>query len=183
MLRQQFHAWGVIVGGFAIFAYAHITGGDTAHRAIGVVQHFSGSKTWVNFNAHAFGLFGQPAREQTQADDVIAMVLEIGRCRHFFGFVGRQEQKRIFCHWTIQRRAQFFPIGEQFTQRHWVYHCARQDVRTDFRAFFNHANADFFFSFVGQLFQTDGCRQTRRTCAYHHHIKLHAFAFCVLYHV
>ena len=52
-----------------------------------------------------------------------------------------------------------------------------QDVSTHFRAFFDHADADFLTGFGGLLLQSAGGGQARRAGADDDHVEFHVFAF------
>ena len=75
VLRVQLHARHVAVLLLTVRADAHITGSDTLHAAIFVVQDLRGGKTRVNLDTQAFGLLGQPATDIAHRHDVIAVVV------------------------------------------------------------------------------------------------------------
>ena len=58
-----------------------------------------------------------------------------------------------------------------------IDHRARQDVRADFRALFEHADRDVAALFGRELLQPDRRRQARRPRADDHHVVRHRFAF------
>jgi hypothetical protein len=43
-----------------------------------VIQDFGSGKAGIDFDAEVFRLFGQPAGQQSEADDIVAVVLEAG---------------------------------------------------------------------------------------------------------
>ena len=75
LLADKLHTAHVIVGWFAIFANAHITRGNAAHRAIIIIEDFGGRKPRINFDTKRFGLFAKPATEIAKRDDIIAMIV------------------------------------------------------------------------------------------------------------
>ena len=97
----------------------------------------------------------EPAAHIAKADHIVAVVLQAAGQqpsghphRRRFG----EEQKAILGHGRVERRAEFLPVGQQFVQPAGVHHCAGQNMRADFGAFFDDANADFVALFGGQLF-------------------------------
>ena len=79
VFAEQFHAQLKAVVRLAVFANAKVAGGHAADFAVIGVKHFGRGETGEDFNAQRFGLFGQPFGESTQADDVIAVVVEAAR--------------------------------------------------------------------------------------------------------
>ena len=66
-----------------------------------------------------------------------------------------------------------FPIGDQSIQAQRIQNRAREDMRTHFRALFQHDDIQ-----IGvKLFQPDSRRQARGTRAHDDHIAFHRFAF------
>ena len=63
----------------AILAYAHIARGHAFDRAVFVIKHFRAGKSGIDFDAKRFGLLTKPAAQATQADDVIAFIVEARR--------------------------------------------------------------------------------------------------------
>src|SRR5690606_30741540 len=57
----QLHATGEIVSGLAVLADAHVAGGDTGDRTVGVVEHLGGSKARINLDAGGLGLGREPS--------------------------------------------------------------------------------------------------------------------------
>ncbi|MNE33293.1 hypothetical protein D3C80_1269520 [compost metagenome] len=77
----------------------------------------------------------------------------------------------------VQRRAEFFPVREQFVQGPWFEHGAGQNVSTDFGAFFDHADADFLTGFGGLLLQAAGGGKTSGAGTDDDDVEFHVFAF------
>ena len=108
----QLHAGLVAVGGLAVFADAHIAGGNAFYAAIFPIQHFGGGKAGINLHTQTFGLLGQPAAEHTQADDVVALIVKAGRQgQRQHGLAGEEKQPLAF-HRLIKRRTALAPIGQ-----------------------------------------------------------------------
>ena len=179
----QFHACLKHLGRFAVLAHAHVAGGDAFDRAVGVIQDFGGGKAGIDFHAEVFRLFGQPAGQQPEADDIVAVVLEAGGNGQFERPLFGEEEYLVFADGAVERCAVFAPVGQQFVQGFRVNDRAGQNVRADLRTFFHDAYTDFPPVFFGQLFQTDGGAQPGRTRADNHGIVLHTFAFDGLFHV
>ncbi|MNT30032.1 hypothetical protein D3C72_1658040 [compost metagenome] len=112
------------------------------------------------------------------------MVFKAGRhgeARRFIRFRFGQEQDAVFRHFRVQGRAQFFPVWDQFGQRFRIHDGARQDMRAQFAAFFQHADGHFLALFSGQLLQADRRGQACGATADDHHVILHGFARSVLF--
>src|SRR3546814_2595002 len=62
----------------------------------------------------------------------------------------------------IERRAKFLPVREQLVERTRLEHRAGQDVRTNFRALLDDADADFLAGFSGDLLQAASGGQSGR---------------------
>jgi hypothetical protein len=62
-----------------------VAGGHALDRAVVVVQHLGGGEAGEDLHAQRFGLLAQPLGDGTQADDVVAVVVEA---------VGQQEVGR-----------------------------------------------------------------------------------------
>ena len=92
-----------------------------------------------------------------------------------------QEQDAVFRHGGIERRAQLFPVRNEFINRARVHHCARQNVGADFAAFFQHADRYFLAFLSRQLLETDRRRQAGRAAADDNDVVLHRFARAVLF--
>ena len=161
----------------AVLQAAHIAGRDALHAAILVVQDLGGGEAGIDFHAHRLGLLAQPAAEVTQRDDVIAVIVHLRRRRQAEGPGFGQEQEMVLLGRSVERRALFLPVRDQFVQRTRLQHRAGQDMRAHFRALFDDADGDFLAGFLFQLLQADRGGQTGRARAHDHHIIFHAFAF------
>ena len=65
----------------AVAADAHIAGGDALDAAVFVIEHFGGGESGKNFDPRLFRLAAEPAAEIAEADDVVARVVHLRRCR------------------------------------------------------------------------------------------------------
>ena len=129
--------------------------------------------------AKRLGLLGEPAAQVAEADDVVAVVAEAGRqeqVRHLEAALFGQEEKSVFAHRRIERRAALLPVGQQLVQRPRVEHGAGQDMRADLRALLQNADLDVAAAFRGKLLQADRGGQARRAGADDHHVVFHRFA-------
>src|SRR4051794_38374203 len=61
VLGTQLHAARERVLVVAVFADAHVAGGDAGDFAARAVEHLGGRETWIDFNAKRLGLGGEPA--------------------------------------------------------------------------------------------------------------------------
>ena len=80
-------------------------------------------------------------------------------------------------HFGFQRRTHFFPIRKQAFNADRIDDSTREDMRADFRTFFQHANRDILAFFGSQLLQANGGGQTGGATTDNHNIIFHAFAF------
>ena len=65
VFRMQLHARDVTFFFRAVRADSHFARSDSFDTAVIVVKDLRGGESGVNFNAHALGLFGQPAADVT----------------------------------------------------------------------------------------------------------------------
>ncbi len=173
VLGVQFHARLVVGAGGAVAVEAHVARGDALHRAVVVVQHLGGGETGIDLGAQGLRLFAQPAADEAEGDDIVAVVLHLRRRRQAQCPGRAQQQELVFARRRVQRRAFFFPVGDQLVQRPRLQHRAGQDMRPHFRAFFDDADGNLRI----QLTDADGGGQARRPRAYDHHIEFHGFPF------
>ncbi len=139
----QLHARLMVRAGGAVAVQAHVAGGDALDRAVVVEQNLGGGETGVDFRAHGLGLFTQPAAQQAERDDVIAVVLHLRRRRQTQRARRAQQHEAVLGRRGVERRALFLPVGDQLVQRAGLEHGARQNVRADFRAFLDDADRAF----------------------------------------
>ncbi len=183
VLGVQLHADLEAVVRLAVLAHAHVAGGHALDRAVVVVEHLGGGEAGEDLHAQRLGLLAEPAHQRTQADDVVAVVLEavgqqeLGR-RFRAGLV--QEQELVGRHRLVQRRAFLFAIRDQLGQRLRVHHRAGQDVRAGLRALLEHHHRNLAAFERGQLLQPDRGGQAGGAAADHHHVVFHRFARAVL---
>ena len=67
-----------------------------------------------------FGLLRQPAAQFTKADNIIAMIILLGRGRQAKRLVLGKEHEFIFGRLNFQRRAFFFPVRNKLIQSPWL---------------------------------------------------------------
>ena len=155
VFRVQLHALLIVVTGLAVLADAHGAGGDAFYAAIFLIQHFRGGEAGIDVDAEGFGLLAEPTADVCQADDVVALIVKTFRQqpgRHFARAGFREKQKLIFADRRVERRAFFFPVREEFVHGARIHHRAGQNMRPNFRAFFDNADADVAFIFRSELF-------------------------------
>ncbi|SAL76412.1 hypothetical protein AWB68_04978 [Caballeronia choica] len=183
VFRVQFHAELEVLGRLAVLADAHVAGDDAAHRAVFVIKHFGCGKTRKDFDAERLCLLTEPARDVREADDIVAVILEVvGQepVGHLLRAVLRQEQEAVLGHFDVERRAFFLPVGDQFIQAARVHDGARENVGADLGAFFQHAHADLDAFFLCKLLEPDGRRQSGGAAADDHDVVFHRLAGTVL---
>ena len=139
------------------------------------------SEARVDFYTQVFGLLCQPAAQVAQGDDVVAFVVHGFRHKQVWhlgrGAVAAQYINIVAGNGSVERSAELFPVREQLVQGARFKDRTGQDMSTDFGAFFNHADADFFTGFGGLLLQAAGGGQTGRAGADDDHVEFHVFAF------
>ncbi|BDD93837.1 hypothetical protein PanNE5_32770 [Pandoraea sp. NE5] len=183
VLGVQFHAQLEVLGRFAVLADAHVAGRHAHDRAVLVVQDLGGREAREDFNAQRFGLLSEPAHDIAQADDIVAVILEAGgqQPRRRGGRAGLvQEQEAIFNDRGVERCTKGFPVGDEFGQRLRIHDRARQDVRPDFRAFFQDTYGNLLPRLLRALLQTDCRGQAGRTAANNDDVILHRLPRAVL---
>jgi hypothetical protein len=72
------------------------------------------------------------------------------------------------------------PIGNELVQSDGIDHRTGEYVSADFRPFFQHADRDVGARRDRQLLEADGRRETGRSAADDHHVKLHRLALDLL---
>ena len=75
VFAEQFHA--ARVGRFvrAVLGDAHVAGGDAAHRALLVVEHFGRGEARIDLDPERLGLARQPAADIAERADVAVMIV------------------------------------------------------------------------------------------------------------
>ena len=126
LFRVQFHAGLVVLGVLAVAAYAQVAGGHALDRAVLVVEHFGRGEAGVDFDAQALGLLSQPAAQIAEADDVVAVIVHLRRRRQPERLAFGKKQEAVFPGGRIERRAQGFPVGEEFVERARFKHRTRR---------------------------------------------------------
>mmetsp|Transcript_56884 Transcript_56884/g.94583 ORF Transcript_56884/g.94583 Transcript_56884/m.94583 type:complete len:286 (-) Transcript_56884:161-1018(-) len=163
----------------AVFEQTKIRGCDTNQCiALCVIEWLTRTEPRQYHHIECLRLFTQPSTQLTQRDDIVAIVAEIGWNewrRDTCAFA--QIPKFVLGHCLMQWCALFFPVWNEFIQRNGIEHIARHNVRSNFSAFLHHTHFQLSVMLLRQLFEFDGGRETSRTTANNHHIKLHRLAF------
>ena len=177
LARDQLDARRVAVGRLAVAADAHVAGRDAAHPAVVVVQHLGPGKPGIDLDPELLGLRRQPAAQIAEADDVVAAVVHLRRRRQPERPAARQIQEPVLGGGRVERRAALAPVRDQFVERARLQHRARQDMRADFRALLDDADADLGLGGGRELLQTDRRREPRRPGPDDDHVVFHPLAF------
>ncbi len=182
VLGAQLHTRGINAFlGVAFTVNAQVASKNAADDTFFVDQCFLSSKARIHLNAQCFGLFGQPAAQVAQRDDVVAMVVHgLGHeeVRQLGGFFCAGEHIDVIAlDLGVQRGAQLFPVREEFVQGTRLEYRTGENVGADFGAFFYDTDADFLFGFSGLLFDLACSCQARGAGTYDDNVKLHEFAF------
>src|SRR6185312_4817097 len=107
------------------------TGRDAADPAAVIEQHFGAGKAGIDLDAERLGLFGEPATEIAEANDVIAAVMHLRRRLQAEGAALGQKQKPVIGRRRHQRRAALFPIGEKLLEGSRLEYRTRENMRAD----------------------------------------------------
>jgi hypothetical protein len=179
VLGMQFHAQLEVLGGFAILADAQVSGGHALDGAIVVVEHLCRREARKNLDAQILCLLGHPAHHCTQADDVVAVVVEACRQEHVgragrAGLAGHQED--VAGDGLVQRCAEFLPVRKKFVEGDRVHDGAGQRVRPRLGALLQHHDRNFGAFRCRQLLQANRGGQAAGTAADHDHVVFHCFA-------
>ena len=123
----------------AIVANTHITGGNAQHFIIFAVEYLCSCKAWKDFNAKVLSLFGQPAAEFSEADNIVTMVVHGFRCKQIrhLNALGRtgKDKDIVFNNRSQQRGAHLFPLGEQLIEGRGFEDSTGKNMGSHFRAF------------------------------------------------
>jgi hypothetical protein len=182
VLGEQLDARLEGLGRLAVAPDAHAAGGHAAHRAALVVQDLGGREPGIDLDPEGLGLLAQPAHQVAEAADVVAVVPQAARdrpLRRRDRLRRREEQHLVLGHLGLEGRAPGLPVGEQLGQRARIEHRARQRVRAELRAFFDHAHPDVAAALGGQLLQPDRRAQPRRPATDNQHVELHRIPLSV----
>ncbi len=194
-LRPQVNA-GLEVGlRLPFFVYALVARAHANYAVLFVVKHLRARKLREDVDARLLTLLAKPGRQAIQRDYVITVVLERRRRQgRLDGARLRQVQKIIFVDGRFERRALLHKIRHQLLQRARVHDCARQKVRADVSAFFNHADfylaqrlpfplalRDLLVVLAHEPRQVQSARQIRRPRADEDHVHFQGFSFQVLH--
>ncbi len=113
----QFQARLIIGLGLAVAVDAEDAGDDAGDRAVGLIEHFGARHAGIDLDAQRLGLFGQPARQVAEAGYITAVIVHIaglGQGRDVHRTLGAQIDELVLVDRGFQRRAKFFPVGEEF---------------------------------------------------------------------
>ncbi len=176
IFAEQLHAAGKARAWLAVLLDAHVAGGDADDRALVVIEHFGGGKARIDLDAEAFGLFGQPATDIAERDDVIAVIVHQrrhGEIRQADRAGGAEQQELVVGHFGLEGMPLLLaPAGQQPVDADGIDNRAREDMRTDFGALFEHDDRKLRID----LLQPDGGRETGRPGTDDDHVEFHAFA-------
>ena len=176
VFAEQFHAAGVGILVAAVPGDAHVAGGDAAHRAVVVVEHFDRGKARIDFDAERFGFRRQPAADIAERADKAVMIAHQRRHREVRqpDRAGRRRPvEAIVLDLGLQRTIRVLtPVRKQLVERYRIDHGTRENVCTDLGTLLDHDDAK-----VGvELLQPDRSRQARRAGAHDHDVEFHGFA-------
>jgi hypothetical protein len=165
----------------AVAGDAHVAGDDAFDRAVCAEDDIGDGEAGIDLDAETFGLLGEPAREAAEAAGIATVIAHERRheeVRHADAAGLPQIVEAIFADLGLQRRAHVAPVGQEAVERHGIDHGARQDMRADLGALFEHDDGDVLALFARELLQPDRGGETGRAGADDHDVELHALAFC-----
>ncbi|EAV43418.1 hypothetical protein SIAM614_06528 [Stappia aggregata IAM 12614] len=180
VLAAQLHATGEHGVGLAVPADTHVARRNPNHVAVVVIEDFGSSKARVDFNTEGFGLLGEPAADVAKRDDIVAVVVHEFRHEHVrqaHGASRPQNEEMVVGDRRLDRRVFFAPFRKQLVESDRVDHGTGENMRADFRPFFQYDDAQLFALVIGDLFQPDRGCQARRPGADDNDIHIHALAF------
>ena len=159
----------------AVLAHAHIAGGDALHPAGIVIEHLGGGEAGIDLHPQPLGLLGQPAAEIAQADDVIALVVHLGRGRQAQRMLLRQQQEIVVDRRRIEGCPLLLPVGDQLIEGDGLEDRAGEDMGADLGSLLDDADRGLAPRGGGELLQADRRRQARGAAADDHHVIAHRF--------
>ncbi len=174
ILRVQFHPRLVVGLVAAVGGDAHVLRRHAHHRAAIVEQHFGRREPGEDLHAQRFGLLRQPAAQIAERAGVVALVAHQrrhGEVRHLPLALRAQHPVVVLGHRHSRQRAGLAPVGQQFVERAGIDHRAREDVRADLGALFEHHH----FERVVELLEPDRRGEARRARADDDDVDRHRF--------
>ena len=175
---MQLHAGLIAIGRLAVAADTQIAGGHPLDAAVLVVQHLGGGKAGIDLDAERLGLLAEPAAQVAEADDVVAGVVHLWRRGQAERAVSVRNRKRSSPAGVLSGAPCALQSGSSSLSARGSMHRAGQDVRTDLRAFLEHAHRQLRAAFGAQLLEADRGGETRGPGADDHDVVLHRLAFC-----
>jgi hypothetical protein len=136
--------------------------------------------------AERLGLFTEPFADRAERAGIAAMIGHEGRegeIREAEATGFRQGEEDVVLHLGLKRTALILPVRQQFVQRLGIDHHARQDMRADLGAFFQHRDGNLVSGLGGHLFQADRGGQAGRTGAHDDDVIFHGLALDIVCHV
>ena len=151
-----------IARGLAVLADAHIAGRDTLHPSGLVIEHLGGGKARIDLHPQPLGLLRQPAAEIAQADDVIALVVHLGRGRQAQRVLLGQQQEIVVDRRRIEGRPLLLPVRDQLIEGDGLEDRAGEDMGADLGPLLDDADRGLAPRGGGELLQADRRRQARK---------------------
>ncbi len=161
----------------AVLAHAHLAGRNTLHPAGLVIEHLRRGEARIDLHPQPLGLLGEPAAEIAQADDVIALVVHLGRRRQAERALLRQQQEIVVDRRRVEGRSLLPPVGDQLIEGNGLEDRAGEDMGADLGSLLDDADRGLAPRGGGELLQADRRRQAGGAAADDHHVIAHRFPF------
>ena len=161
----------------SVAPHPHVPGGHAAHRAVLGIEHFGCREAGEDHHLERFRLFGEPAAQAPEADDVVAPVVHLGRRRQADRAPRGEEQEAVIDGRRVERRAALLPVRKQFVEGARFDDGPGEDVGADLGALLDEAHRKLPIVLQAELAKPDCRAQTGGTAADDDDIELHRLSF------
>ncbi len=141
------------------------------------VQDLGGGEAGIDLGAELLGLLAEPLHDVAHADDVVALIVHLGRRRQRPRTLGREKLEPVLGDRRMKRGLPRLPVRNQLVQGARLEHRAREGVTTELGRLLEYADRDLALALDAQLAQPDGGREAGRSGTDDDDVELHALAF------
>lgn len=163
--------------GLAAPGYAQVVGRHALDRAVGAVEHLGRREAGVHLDAQFLGPLAQPLDELVEADNVVAVVVHLGRGRD--GDRGRlgEEAHPVGAGrggvLEARRVGLVEPVWDEVVDGRGLDGGARDDVRAQVASLLEHQDAEVVVAgLIGKLLEPDGGAEARGAATHDAHVHL-----------